>query len=661
MSLLAFLLTVTMLPGPREMLREDPQRAGINTHIYEFIDAVYTPAPKGYKPVYLSHYGRHGSRNDMGHTSYDYLLEVLKQAEAEGILTQEGAALQDETRKVLAEWDCCPGHLTERGVYEEQELGRRIYKAYKDIFKKGNKQVRIESSIVPRSILSMTAFTTTLATLQPNLVFTYDCGERYIGYISNNCSSKHKKASEKLVEKMLKKYSPDFDAVFGRLFTDPERGKVLAVDKAKFNKCVWRVAKTAQASGLTENVFRHLSEEVTYYYWNKEVHELYINHGNSVEFGADRMPRTEPLVRDILTKADEALIRGTVCADIKYGHDYPLMAAAGYFGLEEVGARLTFDEIAEKWYNPRNIPLASNMQLAFYRNDKGRVLVKFIYNEVERHLTDLKAVETVYYDWEEVKARFMPRELRLATLEWQDAGNGLEYAVVQEPVFGAMQTISAVRFKASEHHLDVIDAPAEQSDSASALAQKANALAAINGSYFDVNALTPTTFIKDAGVQKGKTEDSELFRVDGMFVTDGKGLRIIGCDDQGDYAKFSKAYPEAMGGGPILLVDGREVIANWPKGKFYMDRHPRTVIGKDDKGYVYLMVIDGRFPEGIGTTVSETAQIARMIGMVDALNLDGGGSSTLWLEGKGVLSHPYDNKKYDCFGQRIVPNIVIVK
>lgn len=661
MSLLVFLLTVTMLPGPQEMLREDPQRAGVNTHIYEFIDEVYTPAPKGYKPVYLSHYGRHGSRNDSDHTGYDYVVEVLKQAQAEGILTEEGAALLDETRKVIKEWDACPGHLTERGVYEEQELGRRIYKAYKEIFKKGNKRVRIESSKIPRSIVSMSAFTAELASLQTDLVFSYDCGERYHKYINNGCSSRHRKAAAKMVKEMLKSQSPDFDTVFDRVFTDPERGKVLAVDKKRFNKHIWRIAKTAQASGLTENVFRHLPEEVVYYYWNECVHEIYIEHGNSVEFGADRMPRTEPLVRDILSKAEEALTRGTVCADLKFGHDYPLVALAGYFGLEEVGARLSFDEIAEKWYSPRNVPLASNLQLVFYRNAKGRVLVKFVYNSVERHLYELKAVESVYYDWEEVKARFMPRELRLVTLEWKDRGNGLEYAVVQEPVFGAMQSISVVRFKASEHRIDVIDAPAEQSDSTSALAQKAHALAAINGSYFDVKALTPTTFIKDAGVQKGKTEDSELYRVDGMFVTDGNGMRIIYCEDQDAYATYSKAYPEAMGAGPILLADSREIVADWPKGKFYSDRHPRTVIGTDDNGYAYLMVIDGRFPEGIGTTISETAQVARMVGMTEAINLDGGGSSTLWLEGKGVLSHPYDNRKYDGYGQRIVPNIVVVR
>ena len=660
MSLLVFLLTVTMLPGPQEMLRDDPNRAGVNTHIYEFIDEVYTPAPKGYKPVYLSHYGRHGSRCDGGFAGYDYVLEALKQAQAEGILTEDGAALLEETRKVIAEWDCCPAHLTERGVYEEQELGRRVYKANKDIFKKGNKKVRVELSTVPRSIISMSAFTTTMASLQPDLNFSYDCGERYFGYIDNGFSSPHRKVSKKLMEEMLSRESPDFDALFSRLFTDAERGKVLAVDKERFNKYVWQIAKTAQASGLTENVFRHLPEEVTYYYWNKTVHEIYFNHGNSVECGADRMARTEPLVRDILTKAEEALTQGTVCADLKFGHDFPLMATAGYFGLEEVGARLSFDEIAEKWYNPRNIPLASNMQLVFYRNAKGRVLVKFVYNGVERHLYDLKAVETVYYDWEEVKARFMPRALRLATLEWQDGGNGLEYAVVQEPVFGAMQSISVLRFKASEHTLDVIDAPAELSDSTSALAQKAGALAAINGSYFNVKALTPTTYVKDAGVQKGVTEDSELFRVDGMFVTNGNGLRIRRCGQEA-YSQYAEGYAEALGAGPILLSDSREIIAAWPRTGFYADRHPRTVIGSDDKGYVYLMVIDGRFKEGIGTTISETAQIARMVGMTEALNLDGGGSSTLWLEGKGVLSHPYDNKKYDGYGQRIVPNIVVVR
>lgn len=653
-------LALLMLPGPQEMLREDPSRSGVNTHIYEFIDETVTPAPKGYRPVYLSHYARHGSRNDFEPYGYDYVMEVLIQAQREGILSPEGEQLMEETRKVIAAWDGCPGHLTPRGVYEHQEQARRIYKAYRDIFQKGNRKVRVETSTVPRSILSMSAFTNTLSVLQKNLEFSYESGERFYAYIDNGASDSHKKASAKLLDALSERSSPDWDAVYSRLFTDPQRGMELSVDKVRFNKHIWSIAKTAEASGVTDNIFRHLPEDVIYYWWERGVSDLYINHGNSVEFGAERMPRTEPLVRDILTKAERVLSEGTVCADLKFGHDYPLLAMAGYFGLEEVGARLSFDEIPARWGNPRNIPLGSNMQMIFYRNGEGRVLVKFVYNGVERHLYDLQPVETVYYDWEEVKARFMPPALRLATLQWKDAGKGLEYAVVQEPVFGAMQSISVVRFKAGEHHLDVIDVPAQQADSTSAVAEREGALAAINGSYFDVKALTPTTYVKDAGAQKGKTLSSEVFRVDGMFVTDGKWVRIIRSSAERCPA-YAEGYDEALGAGPILLTDGREVLSQWPKGKFYQHRHPRSVIGTDREGYVYLMVIDGRFKEGIGTTVSETAQIARMVGMTEAINLDGGGSSTLWIEGEGVLSHPYDNKRFDPYGQRIVPNVVVVR
>ena len=660
--LLSILLTLSMLPGPRQMLQEDPNRAGVNTHIYEFIDETVTPAPKGYKPVYLSHYARHGARNDSKPYGYDYVMEVLKQADKEGILTAEGKELIEEARQVIAAWDGRPGHLTRRGAYEHQEFARRMLKAYGSIFKNGNKKIRVEVSNVPRSILSMTAFTNELSSSIKGLSYTYDSGDRIMNYINNSADPVHKKDADKMLDKFFKKQKPDFDAVYDRLFTDPERGQELSVDKKRFNDYIWKLARTAQASDLEGvDIFRHLPEEVVYHFWDYSLRELYLKHGNSVEFGAVRMPRTEPLAREILTRADEALNTGSVCADLKFGHDYPLMALAGYFGLEEVGARLSFKEIPEKWSNPRNITLGSNMQMIFYRNAKGKVLVKFVYNGVERHLYDLEAVESVYYDWDQVKEHFLWKlDPAFAQIDWKDGGKGLQYAVINAPAFGAMQTVSVVRFKADEHPIDVIDAPAELSDSTSALAQKAGALAAINGSYFNVKELTPTTFVKDSGMVKGVTTKNETFRVDGLFAYDGKYLRIRRATPE-RCIDYSKGYDEALGAGPILLSDGREIVNVWPNDKFHQGRHPRSVIGTDDQGYIYFMVIDGRFKEGIGATIEETAKLARIVGMTEALNLDGGGSSTLWIEGPGVINHPYDNKKYDGYGQRIVPNVVIVK
>ena len=73
-------------------------------------------------------------------------------------------------------------------------------------------------------------------------------------------------------------------------------------------------------------------------------------------------------------------------------------------------------------------------------------------------------------------------------------------------------------------------------------------------------------------------------------------------------------------------------------------------------------MIDGRFPrQGEGATLDETVAIAQQFGLKDAINFDGGGSSTLWVEGPGVLNHPYDNRRFDNYGQRVVPNILYIK
>ena len=91
-------------------------------------------------------------------------------------------------------------------------------------------------------------------------------------------------------------------------------------------------------------------------------------------------------------------------------------------------------------------------------------------------------------------------------------------------------------------------------------------------------------------------------------------------------------------------------------------RHPRTFIGWDDKGMVYMVVVDGRFPgQADGMSIPELAKVARLLGLKDALNLDGGGSSTLWTDKTGIINYPFDNRKFDHEGARKVPNIVIVK
>ena len=249
---------------------------------------------------------------------------------------------------------------------------------------------------------------------------------------------------------------------------------------------------------------------------------------------------------------------------------------------------------------------------------------------------------------------------------WTDLGKGAQAGSAQLRLFDSPQSISVVRYKASKFRTCIANEPGEDADSTSAIAGKYGAIAAINGSYFNMKKLIPITYVKDDGILEGRTSQGEAnLRVDGL-VGIRRGHRIIiALSDTLSYEKSAPRCREALAAGSILLQDGVPQIAEGSKGgknrSFYEKRHPRSVIGTTTDGWVYMIVIDGRSSEAAGASISEATEIARMFGLSDAINLDGGGSSTLWTVSLGVLNHPSDNGRFDHAGQRTVPNIIYVR
>ena len=99
----------------------------------------------------------------------------------------------------------------------------------------------------------------------------------------------------------------------------------------------------------------------------------------------------------------------------------------------------------------------------------------------------------------------------------------------------------------------------------------------------------------------------------------------------------------ALGGGPLLVHNGKP--QSWPPTKGtnsnLLPRHPRTAIGFN-KNYFFLVEVDGRQNElSVGMNYVELAGLMKSLGCTDAMNLDGGGSSTFWLNGK-VMNSPSD-------------------
>lgn len=116
----------------------------------------------------------------------------------------------------------------------------------------------------------------------------------------------------------------------------------------------------------------------------------------------------------------------------------------------------------------------------------------------------------------------------------------------------------------------------------------------------------------------------------------------------------------AIGGGPVLIQNGEIKITNNEElkfaGKAINDKHPRTCMGYTADGRLIIMVIEGRHP-GIaeGATLTQEAQLLKDLGCIEALNLDGGGSSCMLINGKETI------KVSDKEGQRAVPAVFIIQ
>ncbi|MGW7529601.1 phosphodiester glycosidase family protein [Streptomyces sp. NPDC054783] len=123
-----------------------------------------------------------------------------------------------------------------------------------------------------------------------------------------------------------------------------------------------------------------------------------------------------------------------------------------------------------------------------------------------------------------------------------------------------------------------------------------------------------------------------------LHTVDGGCLRTdsVLTDEQG---RRLPVRPGLFGvNGRYRLTAHGRIVVPAGSGSFF-DRNPRTIAGTTREGKVVLATIDGRMTTSVGTTMDETAAVADALGLTDAVNLDGGGSTTMSVEGT-LVNHP---------------------
>ena len=203
-----------------------------------------------------------------------------------------------------------------------------------------------------------------------------------------------------------------------------------------------------------------------------------------------------------------------------------------------------------------------------------------------------------------------------------------------------------------------------------ALAQTRQAVAAVNGSFFKFNyeyntddynsvdylrinnqQLADNTYAPNG--QRQRHQEAAVAILDGTLYI------LKAAPEQGWEASIHAQ--DVLSSGPLLAIDGSfEPLRN---ESFYTTRHPRTVVAKKEDGTVMLFVTDGRHAQAEGMSLEETQKTLFWLGGWDILNFDGGGSSTMYVQGKGdegVVNHPSDNQQFDHLGSRKVANALCI-
>lgn len=200
----------------------------------------------------------------------------------------------------------------------------------------------------------------------------------------------------------------------------------------------------------------------------------------------------------------------------------------------------------------------------------------------------------------------------------------------------------------------------------SEMSRKHGAVAAVNGSFFDMDKHFPICYLRIDSVNlgentPGKDTVNRKYYQYGTLCLSGDSVLILKTDSSRHWEE-TLPYPDIMTAGPLLIWhDTLQYLRD--DRTFVTNRHNRTAVGIREDGTVLLVVADGRFKTAAGLSLPELQQILRWLGCRDALNLDGGGSTTLFLnigDYQDVVNYPSDNGRFDHEGERGVSNTVLV-
>jgi hypothetical protein len=380
-----------------DQLKANPRKAYGNDYPYQQEPVTLTKAPRGYKPFYISHYARHGSRyywTDQLYRNLDSLMSVAKRRHQ---LTPEGQEFCNKFLAAKEELMTGVSELTQLGWEQHQFIARNMYNNFPEVFKKGGNVLAI-SSLSGRCVLSMSAFCQELVQCNPKIEIREQSSRFTLDGVvptdrQNPVKHKFPRAKARFENhRDLFHYEDKLDSlIIARTFTSTDSlpGRVSRIPENLIN--LYTSLPSIDHEGMMGNI---ITDQEIAARWESS---------NLGSYSWVFTPKYDmiPILQDILKKAD-AVINGSSdhIADLRFGHDTCLGPLTVLMGLNGADADPEDPNEVKNVYQNWQTGKASNIQLVFYRGKKGPddILVKCLLNGAEATLP-VPTDSFPYYPW----------------------------------------------------------------------------------------------------------------------------------------------------------------------------------------------------------------------------------------------------------------------
>ena len=365
-------LTYAQRMNVLEEIKANPQKSYGTDYPYTFDAPALTKSPKGYKPFYISHYARHGSRYYWNNSLYLELDTIMTEAHEKHLLTPDGEKFYEQYKALYPEFMAGMGELTRVGWDQHQGIARKMYESFPEVFNKGG-TIRAISSTTGRCIISMSAFCQAMVQCNPKIDIYEQASRATLPGVKPDADDNpyRKQAPRARAELDMTGFNPETpqvasnDEIVARLFTSTEG---LSRSSRRIYSNLKNLYTSLPSIGHEELLVGLFKPEELTANWERNNLNSYRNWYRDINV-------MKPIVQDILDQANILM------------------------GINMPKGGVTDASLLKYYFQDFQIGKAGNLQFIFYKSKKNpEILVKCLQNGYEVQLP-LDTDNYPYYKW----------------------------------------------------------------------------------------------------------------------------------------------------------------------------------------------------------------------------------------------------------------------